>query len=99
VKVDRRDFTGEVPLVIDANLPGIRIEGTNIAANAAEAAVKFVASESTPSLTNVSFTVTGAAMHKDRLYRHKTGAIRLSVLPPAASIDLASTNAAVVPKP
>jgi hypothetical protein len=99
VKVDRRNFTGEVPLVIDGNLPGVRIEGTNVTANAAEAAVKFVASESTPSLTNVSFTVTGAAMHKDRLYRHKTGAIRLSVLPPAASIEVASTNAAVVPKP
>ena len=99
VKVDRRNFAGEIPLVIDGELSGVRIEGTNIPANSAEAAVRFVAAESTPPLTNVSFTVMGAAMHKDRLYRHKTGAVRLSVLPPAASIELASTNAAVVPKP
>ena len=97
VKVDRRGFTGEIPLTIDGALPGVTIEGTNIAANAAEAAVKFLATDKTAPLTNASFTVRGAAMHNDRLYRHKTGAITLTVAPPP--VEVTSTNAAVVPKP
>ncbi len=97
VKVDRRSFTGEIPLNIDGALPGVTVEGTNIAANAAEASVKFLATDKTAPMTNVSFTVRGAAMHQDRLYRHKTGAINLNVVPPA--VEIASTNAAVIPKP
>jgi hypothetical protein len=97
VKADRRGFTGEIPLTIDGLLTGVQVEGTNIPANAAEATVRILATAKTPPLTNVSFTIQGAAMDKDRLYRHKTGAVRLSVVPPA--MELASTNAAVLPKP
>jgi hypothetical protein len=97
VKADRRGFTGEIPLTIEGALAGVQIEGTNIPANAAEATVKFSATAKTRPLTNASFTIQGAAMHKDRLYRHKTAAVRLSVVPPA--VEVASTNSAALPKP
>jgi hypothetical protein len=97
VRVERRGFTGELPLVLTGLPEGVRVEGTNIAANAGELVMKFIATDKTPSITNGSVTIQAAAMFNDRLYRHKTGGIKVVVSPPAA-IEVASTNAVVVPK-
>ena len=96
VKVDRRGFTGEIPLTVDGVPAGIMVTGTNIPANAGEATLMFAASDKAQPLTNGTFTVQGAAMHNDRLYRHKTGGVKLSVSLP--QIEVASTNAVVTPR-
>ncbi len=95
VKVDRRNFAGEIPLTVDGLPTGVRVTGTNIPAGAAEAALTIFGTEKASVGTNYSFTVQGAAMHNDRLYRHKTGAVRLRLALPA--LEVAATNTAVVP--
>jgi hypothetical protein len=95
VRVDRRGFAGEIPLTLEGVPAGIRVSGTNISANAAEALLTFVATDKTQPRTNATVTIRGAAMHDDKLYRHKT-TVKLSVSPPA--IEIASTNSVVVPK-
>jgi hypothetical protein len=96
VKVDRRGFTGEIPLTLEGVPAGITVSGTNIPANVAEAVLTFIATDKAPALTNSTFTIHGAAMHNDRLYRHKTGGVKLTVSQPA--IEVASTNATVAPR-
>ena len=95
VRVDRRAFPGEVPLTVEGVPAGIRVSGTNIPANTGEALLTFVATDKVQPMTNATVTIRGAAMHDDRLYRHKT-TVKLSVSP--AAIEIASTNAAVAPK-
>jgi hypothetical protein len=92
IKVDRRGFTGEVPLVLDGLPTGVTVDGTNIAANAAEGTLKFIASDKVVSGTNYSVTVKGTITHNDRIYRRSTGAIKLTISPPAA-LEVAATNA------
>ncbi len=95
VKADRRNFTAQIPLIVEGLPAGVRITGTNIPAGAAEAELTLSGTEKASAGTNYSFTVHGAAMHNDRLYRHKTGAVRLSLALP--TIEVAATNATVVP--
>jgi hypothetical protein len=97
VAVNRRGFAGELPLVVKGLPDGVRVEGTNVPANAGELVMKFLASGKTPPTTNGSVTIEAAAMFNDRLYRHKTGGIKVVVSPPATT-ELAATNAAVAPK-
>ena len=97
VAVNRRGFAGELPLVVKGLPDGVRVEGTNVPANAGELVMKFLASGKTPPTTNGSVTIEAAAMFNDRLYRHKTGGIKVVVSPPATT-ELAATNAAVLPK-
>jgi len=96
VKVERRNFAGEIPLTIDGLPAGVKVEGTNVPASAAEATLTFVATDKAQPTTNSTLTIRGAAMHNDRLYRHKTGSVKLTIAPPP--LEVASTNAAVVPK-
>ncbi len=95
VKAERRNFTGAIPLTIEGLPAGVSITGTNIPPGEAEASLTIFATDKAAAGTNYTFTVHGAAMHNDRLYRHKTGGVRLSLALP--SIEVASTNAAVVP--
>jgi hypothetical protein len=97
VRVDRRGFTGELPLVLSGLPAGVKVDGTNIAANSGELVMKFFATEKTPPITNATVTIQAAAMFNDRLYRHKAGGIKIVVSPPAA-IEVVATNAVVVPK-
>ncbi len=97
VKVDRRGFTGELPLVLTGLPVGVKVDGTNLAANAGELVIKFIATDKTPPTTNATVTIQAAAMFNDRLYRHKTGGIKVVVSPPAA-IEVAATNVVLVPK-
>jgi hypothetical protein len=96
IKVERRGFTGEIPLTIDGLPAGVKVEGTKVATNAADATLTFIAGEKAQPVTNATLTIRGAAMHNDRLYRHKPGAIKLTISPPV--IEVASTNA-IVPAP
>jgi hypothetical protein len=96
VKVERRGFNGEIPLTLEGVPAGITVTGTNIPANAADATLLFTATGKTAPLTNATFTVHGAAMHNDRLYRHKTGGVKLNVSAPP--VEVASTNAVVAPR-
>ena len=97
VKVERRGFAGEIPLIIEGVPEGINVRGTNVAASAAEALVILTATDKAQPLTNGSLTVQAAAMFNDRLYRHKSGAVKLVISQPA-SIDVAATNSTVGPK-
>lgn len=92
VNVERRGFTGEIPLTIAGVPEGVRVTGTNIAANAGEATLTLVATETARPTTNATFTIHGVATFNDRIYRHKTGGVRLSISPPRA--EVAETNAA-----
>jgi hypothetical protein len=96
VKVDRRSFPGEIPLTLDGVPAGVKVDVTMIASNAADATLTFVVTEKAQPTTNATITIQGAAMHNDRLYRHKTGGIKLTIAPPP--VEVASTNAVVVPK-
>ena len=96
VKVDRRGFVGEIPLTIEGVPAGITIAGTNIAANAADASITLVATDKAQP-GSATLMVQGAAMFNDHLYRHKTGAVKLTILKPAA-LEVAVTNAVVAPK-
>jgi hypothetical protein len=95
VKAERRNFAGAIPLTVEGLPAGVSITGTNIPPGEAEAALTIFATDKAAAGTNYTFTVHGAAMHNDRLYRHKTGGVRLSLALPA--IEVAATNAAVVP--
>lgn len=97
VAVNRRGFTGELPLVLSGLPKGVTVDATNIPANSSELVMKFLADAKTPSITNGSVTIEAAAMFNDRLYRHKTGGIKVVVSPPS-TVEVASTNAVVAPK-
>jgi hypothetical protein len=94
--VNRRGFGGEIPLTFSGLPAGVRAEGTNVPAGAGELPLKFLCTAEAKPGTNYSVTVKGAAMHNDRLFRHQT-AIKVTISPPAA-VEVAATNAAVVPK-
>jgi len=96
VKVDRRNFPGEIPLTLDGVPAGVKVDGAMIASNAADATLTFVVTEKAQPTTNATITIQGSAMHNDRMYRHKTGGIKLAIAPPP--VEVASTNAVVVPK-
>ena len=96
VKVERRNFPGAIPLVLEGLPAGVQVSGTNIPADAAEVALVFTATEKAKAGTNYTFVVQGAALHNDRLYRHKTGGVKLILAAPPAAI--AATNAAAVLK-
>jgi len=96
VKVERRGFAGEIPLILNGLPDGVKVDGTNVAANAADTTLTFTATDKTPAVTNATVTIRGAAMHNDRLYRHQAGGIKLSISTPP--VEVASTNAAVVPR-
>ena len=94
LKIDRRGFMGAIPLTLDGVPAGISVNGTNVPANAGEVTMTFFATDKTQPLTNGTFTIQGTAMHNDRLYRHKTGGIKISVSAPP--VELASTNATII---
>lgn len=96
VKVERRNFPGAIPLVLEGLPAGVQVSGTNIPADAVEVALVFTATEMAAAGTNYTFVVQGAALHNDRLYRHKTGGVKLILAAPPAAI--AATNAAAVLK-
>ena len=97
VRVERRGFTGELPLTLTGLPKGVTVDGTNIAANSSELVMKFLATDKTPAITNGSVSIQAAAMHNDRLYRHKTGGIKVIVSPPPA-MEIAATNAVISPQ-
>src|SRR5436190_8610241 len=97
VRADRRNFTGEIPLTWEGVPAGVKLEGSSIATNSSELVVKISATDKSKPATNVTLTVQGAAMHNDRLYRHKAGAIQLTISAPEMP-ELVATNAVVVPK-
>lgn len=96
VKVERRNFTGAIPLLLEGLPAGVQVHGTNIPSGAGEAALVFTATEKAAAGTNYAFVVQGTALHNDRLYRHKTGGVKLILTAPPA--EIATTNAAAVPK-
>ena len=61
---------------------GIVATVTNIAAKASESALKLLATEKTPSGTNVQLTLTGTGQHKDRTYRFQAAPITLTINAP-----------------
>ena len=91
VKVERRGYAGEIPLTLSGVPAGIKVDGTNIAANAADTTLTFVATEEAKPTTNATITIQGAAMFNDRLYRHKTAGVRLAIAPPP--VEVVATNA------
>src|SRR5205085_4305602 len=95
VKVDRRNFTGEIPLTFEKLPAGVTLSDTNVPAGAGELAITISANEKAAAGTNYAFTIQGVAMSNDRLYRHKTGPIKLSL---AVSVVEIATNGASVPK-
>jgi hypothetical protein len=96
VNVERRGYAGEIPLTL-AGLPaGVKVDGTNIAANAADTTLTFVATEQAKPTTNATITIQGVAMFNDRIYRHKTAGVRLAIAPPV--VEVATTNAVAAPK-
>jgi hypothetical protein len=96
VNVERRNFPGAIPLVIEGLPAGVQVSGTNIPMGLAEAALVFTATGKAEAGTNYTVVVQGAALHNDRLYRHKTGGVKLTLAMP--STEIVTTNGAVGPK-
>ena len=97
VKVDRRGFAGELPLELVGLPKGVTVDTTNVPASSSELIMKFIATDRTPAATNGSITIQAAALFNDRLYRHKTGGIKVLVSTPPA-MEVAATNAAAPSK-
>jgi hypothetical protein len=96
VNVERRGYAGDIPLTLTGLPAGVKVDGTNIAANAADTTLTFVATEQAKPTTNATITIQGAAMFNDRIYRHKTAGVRLAIAPSA--VEVATTNAVAPPK-
>ena len=96
VKVERRGYAGEIPLTLTGVPVGVNVDGTNIAANAADTTLTFFATEQAKPTTNATISIQGVAMFNDRIYRHKTAGVRLVITPPA--VEVATTNAVATPK-
>ena len=92
VNVERRGYAGEIPLTLTGLPSGVKVDGTNIAPNAADTTLTFVATDQAKPTTNATITIQGVAMFNDRIYRHKTAGVRLAIAPSAA--EVAATNAA-----
>jgi hypothetical protein len=83
VKVARRmGFTGELALTLEGVPEGVQATVANVAENAAEAAIKLVASEKAATGKEYSLTITGVGTHKDRIYRFKSPPISLTINAP-----------------
>jgi hypothetical protein len=96
VRADRRNFTDAIPLAWEGVPEGVNLEGTNMPANVSELVVKIAATEKVKPGTNILLSVQGTATFKDRIYRHKPGAIQLTISPPEM-VELA-TNTVTSPK-
>ena len=97
IKLERRDgFTNEVSLALEGMAPGINVTLEKIPANGAETTLKLVATDKALTGTNVTFTVLGTAIHKDRFYRSRTEGITLTVSAPEP-IEPSPKTAAVAP--
>jgi hypothetical protein len=101
IKLDRRaGFTNDVDLSIDGLPTGVIPTLDRIPAGVAETTMKLVATEKAPPGTN-TLTVVATAMHNDRLYKHRSGSITLTINAPESMDTVppppAATAAAIPP--
>lgn len=89
-KADRRGYNGEIPLTLEGVPEGVTIADAKVPAGSGEAAVRLVPTKAKPG-TNYSFKALGIATHNDRIYRHKSGSVKLFIETPP--VEFASTNA------
>jgi hypothetical protein len=91
ISASRRGYNGEIPLTLEGMPEGVTVADAKVPAGAGEAAIRL-----TPTATakpgNYNFTALGVATHNDRIYRHKTGAVKVFIEAPAVEIA-ANTNA------
>jgi len=92
IRADRRGFTGEIPLTLEGMPEGVTVLDAKVPAGAGEAAIRLTPTDKAKPGTNYSFTALGVATHNDRIYRHKSGAVKVFIEAPAIEIA-ASTNA------
>jgi len=91
IKAGRRaGFTGEITLSIEGLPEGIVASFDKIPANQDEAAVKITATGKAPVGKELSFTFLGTGMFKDRNYKYRTPAIKLSVTAPEETLTSAN---------
>lgn len=79
VKIDRRDMTNEVALVLEGLPEGVLATVTNIVSGANEAPIKLLVTDKAAAGKQHQFTVVGTVTHGDRIWRQKTQPITLSV--------------------
>lgn len=92
-KAERRGYNGEIPLTLDGIPDGITISDAKVPAGSGEAAVRLLPSGTAKPGTNYSFTASAVVTHQDRIYRQKSGAVKLFIETPAAIEFAANTNA------
>lgn len=98
IKAERRaGFAGEIALTFEDLPKGVQVEPVKIAKGAGDAALTLTASTNAVLGTNFSFTILGAGLHNDRNFKHRTGALKLSVTAPP--METAATNAVPSPQP
>ena len=98
IKAERRaGFAGEIALTFEDLPKGVQVEPVKIAKGAGDGALTLTASTNAVLGTNFSFTILGAGLHNDRNFKHRTGALKLSVTAPP--METAATNAVPSPQP
>ena len=88
-----RGFDGEIPLTLEGIPEGVTVLDAKVPAGAAEAAIRLTPTDKAKPGTNYSFTARGIGTHNDRIYKNKSGAVKLFIEAPA--IEVAATNVTV----
>lgn len=101
IKVDRRaGFKGDVKLDLEGLPAGIQTELTKIPEGVAETTLKLVATDKAPAGTNVTITVVGSGLFKDRTYKSRSGPITLTIsAPEPVQVVTNAPSAAAPPAP
>ena len=98
IKLDRRPgFTNDIDLTLEGLPTGVILSLDKIPAGVAETTMKLVATEKAPPGTN-TLTVVAASSYNDRTYRHRTGAITLTINAPETT-EAPPVAASTVPAP
>ncbi|MEY2428229.1 MAG: hypothetical protein QOJ40_1114, partial [Verrucomicrobiota bacterium] len=87
VKADRRaGFNGEIALTLEGLPEGVVATYDKIPADQSEASVKLTATPKAPVGKEISFTFLGTGTFNDRIYKKRTGPIKLTVTAPEESV-------------
>jgi hypothetical protein len=93
----RQGYDGEIPLTLEGMPEGVTVADAKVPAGAGEAAIRLKPTAKAKPGTNYNFTARGVATHEDRIYRHKSGAVKLFIEAPATEVAAATNAPATAP--
>jgi hypothetical protein len=95
ISAARRGFNGEIPLTLEGMPEGVTVADAKVPAGAGEAAIRLKPTAKARPGTNYSFKALGVVTHNDRIYRQRSGSVKVFIEAPATEIA-ANTNAPAI---